>query len=179
MGRGIRFLSFVHVLSSEISRENVHALGAVVFYAQCPDSIKTSPQTLGGRQGDGHLQSDVLTVELGFYCTNPEPELRILSICCARSQRLVPGPGRSPGRTRGSRPGCRPGSDQSIRWGPGYGHPRLRQPLLDPTGRMQSVDILAGDPSAFTSSDRVEAAWWGRPQGRTQHSNLLRTERTS
>lgn len=66
MGRGISFLSFVRVLSSGIRRENAHALGAAVFLARCPDSIKTSPETLRGRQGDGHLLSDVLNAELGL-----------------------------------------------------------------------------------------------------------------
>lgn len=107
-----------------------------------------------------------------------EPELRILQLHCARSRRLVPGPGRPPSRTRGSRPGCRPGSDQSIRWGPAYGHKRLRRPLLDPTGRTQSADTLAGGLRVFAGSDRVEAAW-GRPRGRTPHPTLLGTERAS
>lgn len=53
-------------------------------------------------------------------------------------------------------------------------------PLLHPTGHRQSIDILAGGPSALQApADRLEAAWWGRPLGRTRHPNLLRTERTS
>lgn len=47
LGRSVLFLRFVHILSSKVSRENVHALGSVILFAQGPDRITTSPQVPG------------------------------------------------------------------------------------------------------------------------------------
>lgn len=55
LGRSVVFLRFVHILSSEVSRENVHALGSVILFAQGPDSTRTSPQVPGGEQDDDNL----------------------------------------------------------------------------------------------------------------------------
>lgn len=54
----------MHILRSEVSRENAHALGSVILFAQGPDSIRTSPPNPWSKQGDDNLQSGALAVEV-------------------------------------------------------------------------------------------------------------------